>query len=75
MSIDEWEALKQELRMLEDGHPDIRIRFAPKLLETAESPFLLAVVVLKEKRLSDRQDQRANEENYPRYDCITERKR
>lgn len=50
MNIDEWEALKQELRMLEDGHPDIRIKFAPKLLE---GPFLLAVVVLKEKWNAD----------------------
>lgn len=75
MNSDEWESLKKELIMIADGHPDIRIRFAPKLFHTAESPFLLAVVVLKEKRPSDRQDQRANEENYPHYDCITERKR
>lgn len=53
MSIDEWEALKQELRMLEDGHPDIRINFAPKLLDPSEGPFLLAVVVLKEKWNAD----------------------
>lgn len=62
MNSDEWESLKKELIMIADGHPDIRIRFSPKLLQTTESPFLLAVVVLKEKRLSDGQDQRADEE-------------
>lgn len=56
MTNEEWESLKNELIMIADGHPDIRIRFAPKLFHTAESPFLLAVVVLKEKRLSDGQD-------------------
>lgn len=53
MNSDEWESLKKELIMIADGHPDIRIRFAPKLLQTAESPFLLAVVVLKEKWNAD----------------------
>lgn len=53
MNSDEWESLKKELIMIADGHPDIRISFAPKLLQTAESPFLLAVVVLKEKWNAD----------------------
>lgn len=53
MNSDEWESLKKELTMIADGHPDIRISFAPKLLQTAESPFLLAVVVLKEKWNAD----------------------
>lgn len=74
MNEEEWAALKEELRMIEDGHPEVSVATAPRLPSDSHPPFLLAAVTLKEKGPADGEGQQAEaEEMNPLLHCITER--
>lgn len=50
MDKKEWEALKAELRMIEDGHPGIYVRCCPVPIPDDGMEHLAAVVCTKGKR-------------------------
>lgn len=59
MSEQEWEALKKELRMIEDGHPGIYVRCCPVCIPDDGMEHLAAVIFTKGKRFPEEEE--ANE--------------
>lgn len=56
MSEQEWETLKKELRMIEDGHPEIYVRCCPVQIPDDGMEHLAAVICTKGKRFPEEEE-------------------